>query len=161
VYEIQQAVTFVVEGYARNDGSLAQALAGVIPVALPNKGIEGEVPAGCDLLMLELRSVPSSLVSWLPAPADALIGIASAWPGFLQRARTVLIAAGFNSDCLIFRNTRKKNWRTGLDQTAAIVCDALTATDLPKHPRILVFPLLSESCLKDLRAYQEFVSAQL
>jgi hypothetical protein len=90
-----------------------------------------------------------------------LIGIASGWPDFLKLARTMLHAAGFHPDALIFRDARKANWQRGLKQTAAVVCDSVTATELPAGCRAIPFPLLSESSIEELRRYVEFIRRPL
>jgi GntR family transcriptional regulator len=90
-----------------------------------------------------------------------LVGIASGWPEFLKLARTVLIAAGFHKDALLFRDARRPNWHRGLQQTAAVVCDSATAADLPKTCRAIIFPVLSDSSLAELKQYQEFIRNQL
>jgi hypothetical protein len=113
------------------------------------------------LLTLRFRSVPSSLGQWLPAPSGALVGIASAWPDFLKLARTMLNAAGFHPDSLVLRDARKPNWQRGLKQTAAVVCDSLTARELPAGCRAIPFSLLAESSIEELRRYVEFVSKPL
>jgi hypothetical protein len=116
---------------------------------------------GTDVLTLQVRSVPASLAGWLPAPSGTLIGIASGWPNFLKLARTMLQAAGFDPDALVFRDTRKANWQRGLQQTAAVVCDSVTATLLPAGCRAIPFPLLSESSIAELRRYVEFIQKPL
>jgi DNA-binding transcriptional regulator YhcF (GntR family) len=132
---------------------------GAIPVVLPNRAaaVRQALPEGADVLTLQVRSVPTSLAGWLPAPSGTLIGIASGWPNFLNLARTMLHAAGFHPDALVFRDARKANWQRGLQQTAAVVCDSVTAAQLPKGCRAIPFPLLSESSIADLRRYVEFI----
>jgi len=161
--EIEQAVTLPVRTCGLKDFYLREALEGAIPVALPSKvsAVRQALPAGTELLTLQVRSVPSSLAGWLPAPSDALVGIASRWPDFLKLARTMLIAAGFNPDTLVLRDAREPNWHRGLRQTAAVVCDSVTARELPKTPRVVLFSLLSEATLAELRDYQEFVRSPL
>jgi DNA-binding transcriptional regulator YhcF (GntR family) len=156
--EIRQAVTFPVLSCGIED--CAQAKDGGIPVALPNRAakVRELLPPGTELLTLQVRSVPSSLGEWLPAPSGALVGVASRWPDFLKLARTVLNAAGFHPDSLVFRNAREANWHRGLKQTAAVVCDSVTATELPAGCRAIPFSLLSESSIAELRRYAEFVS---
>ena len=120
-------------------------------------------PGGCDSRRRERRvlDVPTSLAGWLPAPPGTLVGIASIWPDFLKLARTVLQAAGFHPDALLFRDARKGNWQRGLQQTAAVVCDMVTATLLPANCRAIPFPLLSESSIAELRRYVEFIQNPL
>lgn len=155
--EIAQAVTFPVRGCRIDDLPIPPD--GAIPVALPNRVslVRQKLPAGTELLTLQVSSVPASLAGWLPAPSGALIGIASAWPGFLKTAHTVLTAAGFHPDSLMFRDAAKPHWRRGLEQTLAVVCDLLTARLLPAGCRAIAFSLLSESSIAELRRSQEFI----
>ncbi len=161
--EMQQAVTFPVGRCGLEDCARPGVLDGAIPAALPSKvkAVRQALPAGSELLALQIRSVPSSLAGWLPAPPGALVGVASRWPDFLQRARTMLAAAGFDPDSLLLRDARKPNWQRGLEQTAAVVCDSVTAKDLPPRCYAIVFPLLAEPSLEELRRYEEFVRAPL
>jgi DNA-binding transcriptional regulator YhcF (GntR family) len=161
--EMQEAVTLAVQSCALNDGSFLEALQGAIPVVLPSKArtVRQALPTGAELLTLRVRSAPSSLAEWLPAPSGALVGIASRWPDFLRLTRTMLIAAGFHPDCLVFRDARKANWQRGLKQTAAVVCDSVSSVDLPKASRAVVFHLLSESSLVELRRYEDFIRSPL
>jgi DNA-binding transcriptional regulator YhcF (GntR family) len=156
--EIQQAVTFPVQSCGLQD--CPKTPDGAIPVVLPNRAaaVRQALPEGADVLTLQVRSVPTSLAGWLPAPSGTLIGIASGWPNFLKLARTILHAAGFHPDALVFRDARKANWQRGLQQTAAVVCDSVTATLLPAGCRAIPFPLLSESSIAELRRYVEFIT---
>ncbi len=156
--EIAQATKFPVKGCAPED--CAKQAAGAIPVVLPNRAatVKQLLPAGSELVTLQVRSVPSSLAGWLPAPAGLLIGIASRWPEFLKVARAVLTAAGFHPDSLVFRDARKANWQRGLKQTAAVVCDSVTAAELPAGCRAIPFSLLSEGSVAELRRFVEFIS---
>jgi GntR family transcriptional regulator len=159
--EIQQLAAWPVQGCDLAD--LPGALDGAIALALPNRtaAVRQALPQGSDLLTLEFRSVTASLAAYLPAPSAALVGIASRWPNFLKIARTMLIAAGFSPDALIVRDAAKPNWQRGLKQTAAVVCDSLTAAELPAGCRAIPFSLLSEPSIAELRRYAEFVSHPL
>lgn len=159
--EIQQAVALPVVSCGLQDCS--KALEGSIPVALPNRAVtvRQALPDGTDLLTLRFRSVPTSLGQWLPAPSGALVGIASKWPEFLRLARTMLNAAGFHPDSLVFRDARETNWQRGLKQTAAVVCDSVTAKELPAGCSAIPFSLLAESSIDELRRYAEFVTMPL
>jgi DNA-binding transcriptional regulator YhcF (GntR family) len=159
--EMQQAVTFPTVSCGLHDWQ--KLLDGAIPVALPNRAaaLQQALPEGTDVLTLQIRSVPSSLAEWLPAPSGTLIGIASGWPDFLKLAHTILNAAGFHPDALVFRETRKANWQRGLRQTAAVVCDSVTASLLPTGCRAIPFTMLSESSIAELRRYVEFIQNPL
>jgi len=158
--EIARAVTFPVQSCNLHD--CPKTLDGAIPVVLPNRAaMRQALPEGVDVLTLHFRSVPTSLAGWLPAPSGALIGIASRWPDFLKLARTMLNAAGFHPDALVFRDARKVNWQRGLKQTAAVICDSVTATELPAGCWAIPFPLLSEPSIEELRHYVRFIQNPL
>jgi DNA-binding transcriptional regulator YhcF (GntR family) len=155
--EIAKAVTFPVKTYGTAD--CPKTPEGGIPVVLPNRAATARelLPPGTELLTLQLRSVPASLSGFLPAPAGALVGVASRWPEFLKVARAVLNAAGFHPDSLVFRDARDSNWQRGLKQTAAVVCDSLIAAELPPGCRAIPFSLLSEASIGELKRYEEFI----
>lgn len=156
--EIRQAVELPVESCGIED--CPAMLDCCIPVILPNReaSVRKLLPAGVELIALQVRSVPTSLAGYLPAPAGALVGIASRWPEFLKLARAVLNAAGFHPDSLIFRDAREPNWQRGLKQTIAVVCDSLIAGELPEGCRAIPFPLVSVSSIEELKKYAAFVS---
>jgi DNA-binding transcriptional regulator YhcF (GntR family) len=135
-------------------------LEGSIVLALPNRAaaVRQTLPEGTELLTLRFRSVPSSLGQWLPAPTGALVGIASKWPDFLKLARTMLCAAGFHPDSLVIRDAGKADWQRGLKGTSAVVCDSVTAKELPAACRAIPFSLIAESSIEELRRYVEFVN---
>jgi DNA-binding transcriptional regulator YhcF (GntR family) len=155
--ELAKAVTFPIKSSALEDSP--KALDGSIPLALPNReaAIRKLVPPGTELLLLQVRSVPASLANWLPAPTGKLVGVASRWPEFLKIARAMLTAAGFHPDSLVFRDAREPAWQRGLKQTAAVVCDSLTASDLAAGCRAIPFSLLSETSITELRRYEGFI----
>jgi len=161
--EMRLAVTLPVRSCDLGKDDLGEATQGAIAVALPSKArtVRQALRSGAELLTLQVRSVPSTLAGWLPAPSSAMVGIASRWEKFLQMARTFLIAAGFESDALIFRDAKKPGWQRGLEQAAAVVCDSVTAADLPRTTRVIPFQLLSESSLAELRRYEQFIRSPL
>jgi DNA-binding transcriptional regulator YhcF (GntR family) len=157
--EITGAVQMEIAGCGLEECRRADQLSGAIVLALPSKveAVQAALPAGTECVALRVRSVPQSLAAWLPAPSDALVGVASRWPGFLDAARTMLVAAGFDSDGLVLRDARADGWSKGLRETAAVVCDSVTAPLLPKGCRAIVFPLLAPASFEELRRYQEFL----
>ena len=161
--EMQQAVTFPVQSCSPQDSNLTDVARNAIAVALSNhaKTARQALPAGIELQQLSTRSVPTSLAPWLPAPTGALVATASRWPEFLKLAKTILTAAGFHADSLLFRDARKSDWQRGLKQATVVICDSLTAQTLPKGCLPIVFPLLSEVSVTELRRYQEFITASM
>jgi DNA-binding transcriptional regulator YhcF (GntR family) len=159
--ELGQAVTFPIVSCGLEDWP--KNMEDAIPLALPNSltRVRHALPEGTELLTVHFRSVTSSLAKWLPAPSEALVAVASNWPNFLKLARTMLHAAGFPPDSLMFRDARKAGWQRGLTETAAVVCDSLTAAELPAGCRTISFPLVADSSIEELRRYQELVRAPL
>jgi len=73
----------------------------------------------------------------------------------------MLNAAGFHPDALVFRDAGKANWQRGLQQTSAVVCDTLTANELPASCQAIPFPLLNETSIVELRRHVEFIRRPL
>jgi len=136
---------------------------GAIAVALPNRipAVQQLLPPGTEVTTLQLRSVPASLARYLPAPTGALVGVASRWQEFLKVARTVLHAAGFHPDSLVFRDASEPQWQRGLEQTVAVICDLVTATELPAECRAIPFPLIAEASLAELLRCEQFITEPL
>ena len=163
IAEMQAALTFDVRGCDLDECKEPGALSGAIPVVLPSKAekVRRLLPEESELLVLQVRSAGKSLAVAPVARAELLVGIASRWPGFVQSAKTMLVAAGFEADSLVLRDARKPGWEKALLQTAGVVCDALTAQRLPKACRAFPFSLLSEASLDELRRYEAFVTSPL
>jgi hypothetical protein len=157
--EMRRAVQLPVQEAGLDAGKTAGNLAGSIPVCLPSKlsSVQKILPPGTDCVALKVRSIPASLAQYLPAKTDVLVGIASRWDGFLKPARTMLLAAGFSEEALVVRDARRSEWANGLKSTAAVVCDCITAPQLPKGCNPLVFPILAETSLQELRRIEDFV----
>lgn len=158
--EISAAVKLPVKGCGFGEVRSAEA-EGAVHVVLPSKAtiVRERLDPGRELLVLQVRSAPGSLSHWLPAPTEALVGIASRWTGFLDTARTMLAATGFNTDALVIRDARAADWRSALEAVSAVVCDTATARHLPAGKRVLIFPIVSDASLEELRRYEEFITA--
>jgi len=161
--ELEALVTCPVVAVSLGDCVRPEVLTGAIPVCRPSKSkvTRAALPAGIELITLQIRSANSWLGPWLPALTGKLIGVASAWPEFITTARTMLIAAGLNPDSVIYRDTRKPRWNRGLDQSSAIICDAHTASlsAFPKKAKAIVFPLLADTMSAELSRYPDNPSA--
>ena len=154
VTEIGGIAQFPVSGASLEDCAKPEMLLGAIPLCRPSQAnaVRAVLPTGVELITLQIRSARAWLDSWLPSLKGGLIGVASRWPDFVEIARTVLEAAGVESDRLVLRDVTKPRWVRGLDQTAAIICDARTAAGgkLPLGPRIFIFPFLADSARAEL-----------
>ena len=152
--EIRGAVTFPAEGCAPGDCAEGGVLDGATALVLPSKvaKVRGLLPAGRELTVLQVHPVAPALGGYLPAPAGVLVGIASRWEEFQTVARIMLIAAGIAPESLVVRDATKPGWKRGLAETSGVVCDAVTAAELPEGCRAIEFRLIAEESLGQLRA---------
>lgn len=145
--------------------SMAEAAAATrcIALALPTRFDEARslLPPHLELVRLQVTNVPTDLHEWLPVPVDALVGIVSRWPDFVQIARTMLVATAFNPDALVERIRGQQRWNDGLEATSAVLCDVATLPHLPAKVRAIPFRLVSEKTLQGLRQMEQQIAAQL
>lgn len=157
--EIARLASFPASGGTLADCAHPDVLRAAIPLCRPSKTkvVRAALPSGVELVTLQIRSANAWLDPRLPALKGKLVGVASHWSEFLDIARTMLVAAGLTPDTLVLRDARQRRWSRGLDQTAAVICDAFTATShkLPAGPRAIVFPLLADSARTELSRYSE------
>jgi GntR family transcriptional regulator len=125
----------------------AAALTGAVVCCRPSqeRAVRAGVPAGIEVVVLPITSANQWLLPWMPAPKGLLVAVVSHWPEFLDKARTMLAAAGVSAEALIFCDARKAGWQRGLANAGGVLCDAYTTSvaKLPKGPQIVVFPLLA------------------
>jgi DNA-binding transcriptional regulator YhcF (GntR family) len=157
--EIRKATSFPVAEASPEECADRAILVGAIPVCRPSKAamVRALLPAGVELVTLQIRSANAWLSPWLPAPQGHLIGVASRWPEFLTTAQTMLIAAGIPAEALVLRDVRQARWRHGLEQVTAILCDAHTAglPTLPQKPYTIEFSLLADAARAELAGFSE------
>jgi len=146
---------------ARNAGLLTRAL----PVVLPSKAIRVRqiLPAGVELAVLKVQPVSPELQAhlqrYLPEHSKDLIAIASRWSEFQRIGRTLLIAAGLAPESLLVCDATRPGWKRGLEAASGVVCDAVTAAELPAGCFPLVFRLLGEESFAHLRGIEAALSA--
>lgn len=157
ITEIRRLTSFPVTGGTLEDCARPESLTAAVPLCRPSKTkiVRAALPSGIELITLKIRSANTWLVPWLPSLEGELVGIASHWPEFLEFSRTMLVAAGLSPEALIIRDARLPRWRRGLDQTAAVICDAYTASEhsFRGKPRTIVFPLLADSTQAELSGF--------
>jgi DNA-binding transcriptional regulator YhcF (GntR family) len=155
--EIRQRTTWPASAISLEEAVKPDALLAAVPLCRPSKAkmVRAVLPAGVELITLQIRSANKWLDPELPSLKGRLIGVVSNWVDFREIARTMLAAAGVDPDLLVVRNPRRPRWQRGLDQTGAIICDAHTAAvrALPKGPRIFVFSLLADSAKDELSQF--------
>jgi DNA-binding transcriptional regulator YhcF (GntR family) len=163
-HEMEQALALPVAGCAPADCGSPAILVGAIATVLPSKAaaVRKLLPAGAELTVLEVRPVSPELQAYLqrylPEHERDLIGIASRWSEFQRVAQTMLVAAGLAPECLLVRDASKPGWKRGLDATAGVVCDAVTALELPKGVFPMRYALLDEAALNQLRAHEQQIA---
>lgn len=127
---------------------------GAIPVALANEieAVRLQLQPTSECVSLRLTSILSVLsIAERPGPS-AMLAIASIWPEFIRWARTMLLAAGIDSQAIISRDARRSNWRRGLESADLLICDLVTARRWGDTPAVRVFKIVSEESLSELRA---------
>jgi GntR family transcriptional regulator len=159
--EMEQALGLPVAGCAPEECGGAKHLEGSMPVVLPSKAawVRKLLPAGTELTVLQVHPVSPELLvrlqRYLPEHAGELIGIASRWSDFQRIAKTMLIAAGLQSESLLVRDASLPGWKRGLEVTSGVVCDSVTARELPTGAFALNFTLLDEATLSELRRHEQ------
>jgi DNA-binding transcriptional regulator YhcF (GntR family) len=163
ICEMEHALSLPVIGCGFADCLTSGMLDGSMPAVLPSKAasVRKLLPAGKELITLQVHPVSPELQSYLqrymPAHSSDLVGIASRWGDFQRIAQTMLVAAGFAPECLLVRDATKSGWKRGFDTAVAVVCDAAIENDLPHGSNAIVFRLLSEPAIADLRKREETV----
>ena len=157
--EIRKLTTWPATAVTVEEAAKTDALLAAIPMCRPSKAkmVRAVLPAGLELIPLQIRSANRWLDPELPSLKGKLIGVVSNWVDFREIARTMLAAAGVDPDLLVVRNPKKPRWQRGLDQTGAIICDAHTAAtrELPKGPRVFEFSLLADAFQLELSKFSD------
>jgi DNA-binding transcriptional regulator YhcF (GntR family) len=166
MHEMAGNLALPVAGCAPGECGAAELLDRSIPIVLPSKAaaVRKLLPAGTDLTVLQVHPVTAplqaSLQRYLPEHAADLIGIASRWQDFQRIAQTLLVAVGLRPECLLVRDPSKPGWKRGLEATSGVVCDSVVAGELPKDCFPMVFRLLGEESLNQLRALEAALAAK-
>ena len=165
MHEMEQALAFPVAGCAPDECAAPGNLDGSMPVVLPSKaaGVRKLLPVGTELTVLQVHPISLELMAhlqrYMPEHAGELVGIASRWKEFQRIAQTMLIAAGLPPESLLVRDACETGWKRGLEATSGVVCDAVTALELPEGAFPLRFTLLDKPTLAGLRKQEETISA--
>jgi len=164
IEEMRQALKLPIVTCTPEDCGTPAMLEGSMAVVLPSKAaaVRKLLPAGTELTVLEVHPVAAELQvylkKYLPEHATDLIGIASRWSEFQRIARTMLVAAGLSPESLLVCDATKPGWKRGLEATAGVVCDSLTALELPKGAFPMLFTLLDADSVAPLKAMEEMLA---
>jgi GntR family transcriptional regulator len=158
--EMQGNLALPVTGCRPGQCSDPQLLERSIPVVLPSKAamVRKLLPAGKGLTVLQVHPVSPALQAnlqrYLPEHAADLVGIVSRWSEFQRIARTLIVAAGLAPENLLVRDASRPGWKRGLEATTGVICDVVTAQQLPKGCFPIVFRLLDDASFAQLRAIE-------
>ena len=158
--ELEQALALPLSACAPDECAAAGMLDGARPLVLPSKAaaVRRLLPPETELTVLHVHPVSPELDAhlqrYLPGHATDLIGIASRWSEFQRIAQTMLVAAGLPPESLLVRDAAHAEWKRGLDATTAVVCDCLTALELPKRCHAIVFRLIDAASVAELKALE-------
>jgi GntR family transcriptional regulator len=160
IREMSQALALPITTCTPDECANPAMLTGSMPVVLPSKAaaVRKLLPAGTELTTLQVHPVAPELQvylkRYLPEHATDLIGIASRWSEFQRIARTMLIAAGLAPESLLVCDPTRAGWKRGLEATTGVVCDSVTALELPAGVFPMLFSLLDEASIAPLRAME-------
>jgi GntR family transcriptional regulator len=163
ITEMEQGLSLPVSGCSPEDCATPGMLEGSIAAVLPSKAaaVRKILAPGNELTTLQIHPVTTELQShlqrYMPAHSTDLVGIASRWADFQRIGQTMLVAAGLSPQCLLVRDATRPGWKRGLEAASAVVCDAALEHDLPPGCFPIVFRLLGEPSIADLRAREEAV----
>jgi DNA-binding transcriptional regulator YhcF (GntR family) len=159
--ELAGALKLPVDGCSLEECRVPGALDAAMAVAMPSRErlVREALPPAAHLHVAQASSISFSLAQYLPAPQMSLVGVASGWPDFLKIAATMLTAAGLPAEALLLRDATRRGWQRGLSETAAVICDVVTASRLPAGCRAIPFRLVSEATLARLRQEEARLAA--
>ncbi len=158
--EMESSLALPVTACAPDQCCDAELLERSIPATLPSKAatVRKLLPAGAHLTVLEVNPVASALQAnlqrYLPDHTADLIGIASRWSEFQRIGRTKFVAAGLKPENLLVRDATQSGWKRGLESTVAVICDIVTAQQLPKKCFPIIFRLFDEASIAQLRSIE-------
>jgi len=164
IHEMSQVLALPIVGCAPDECAAPAMLQGSMPVVLPSKAanVRKLLPAGTELTTLQVHPVSLELQTYLkrylPEHASDLIGIASRWSEFQRLGRTMLIASGLAPDSLLVRDAATTGWKRGLEATTGVVCDSVTALELPPGVFAMRFTLLDAASITHLREMEATLS---
>ena len=117
----------------------------------------------CELLgrvslrAIQLKSMQDMLAGYQRPASASLIAVVSRSESILHWASTLLSALGFPADSVLQRNPRLSHWQDGLTACDIVATDIVTAAELPKGTRQVVFKVVSDKFLDEVR---ELVTAK-
>jgi GntR family transcriptional regulator len=122
-------------------------------VALPTRAatVQERLERGAPFLMLRLNSVQSSLeIQKRPAP-NAILSIVSRSIEFRRWARTILIAVGFEPECLNEVDTALEAWCERACAGTLAITDVVAAAKIPEPCEARVFRVIADASIAEIK----------
>ncbi len=113
---------------------------------------------GRKCVFLRANSVSASLKGRTRPKEGDLLAVISGWQDFILFSQLYLTAARIDPESLMFRSTTETDWRRGIDSASILICDMASARLFPNDSRVIIFELLSEASIAELRAALTFDS---
>jgi GntR family transcriptional regulator len=156
--ELKEKIRLNVFGCEIDQTSMTKFGREAIFLTMPSKELQvaGLLPPSHQLITLQITEIAGALARYMHYRKEVLVIIASRWAAFLDIARTMLTAAGYPSDGLLFRDATQDEWKRGLLSDAIVVCDVVTSADVPEGFNKIVFLLLSDACIAELKSCERF-----
>ncbi len=157
--EIRKLTTWPAVAISIEEASKPDAMLAAIPLCRPTKAkmVRAVLPAGTELVPLQIRSAHKWLDPELPRLKGKLVAVVSSWVDFREIARTMLAAAGVDPDLLVVRNPKRPRW--GGDWIRPVRLSAMRTQRLraqfPKETRVFVFSLLADAFQLELSKFSD------
>ncbi len=149
--EIRTATGFPTRDISVEECSNSVLLNGAIPLAMYGRVDKAKVSLPINLKLLNSHSVQQDLQKY-NIPNDINLVVVSYWPDLLRWARALLTAAGIDSANFSLRDAGEENWEVGITNAKTfVIADSLVAKELPLTCRHLVFNLIAENSLAELK----------
>lgn len=110
------------------------------------------LPENARQIRLKFNSPQSEMRGKNRPHKNELIGVVSRWEQFLKWTKTMLVAAGIESEQILLRDARVFGWQKGLNSCAFIIADSFTANEMLTHQDTRVFRLISSESLNELES---------
>jgi GntR family transcriptional regulator len=111
---------------------------------------------GSSIRPIRLKSMQEMLMGQQRPSSAVLIAVASRSASILRWATTLIAALGFSADAVLLRDAGMAHWQDGLGACDIVAADVVTAAELSRAVRPIVFSLVAEEFLVEMR---QFVTA--
>jgi len=102
------------------------------------------------LRTIRLKSMQDVLVGHQRPTSEVLIAVGSRSEAVLRWAGTLLSALGFSADSVLLRNSSRAGWQDGLTTCDIVAADIVTAPELRKSGKGVVFRVVSDEFIAEI-----------